>query len=469
MSTTRNNELERNMINWVKENDLISSGDTVVCGVSGGIDSMVLVKMLSTVKNKLGINVVAAHFNHHIRGEESDRDEQFVRDYCEANSIRCFVEQGDVLGRLTRTKESVEEAARVLRYEFFDNVCKQMENETGHTCKLATAHHANDNFETILMNMIRGTATGGLAGIPVKRDNIIRPLLWCTRANIEEYAKNAGIDHVEDSTNGCDDYLRNRIRHQFIPLFIAENPNVLEGMVRTASNVRCDSKFLNKKAHELVEKASVGLGLYNTTVFNTDKAIESRAVYQILQQYGYEASSKNIDDVIRCIHSKNKPSRVCLSGKIVVLAESDYLHITSSDEINATIPEVELPIGGSVFLKKQNLTASCSEVFAVEKIDKNPQKLIVNLSTIEGKLRIRSRKDGDKLKTPGGTKPIGKLLRSKGIPEYLRDSYPIIEDDNGIIGIPGISLDDSRKVEVGDFAVKISVMRGKEHEGWQEI
>ena len=205
--------MKKTVLSWIRENNMVNPGDTVICAVSGGVDSIVLLNIMCELRNELGIKVCAAHFNHHLRGEESDRDAEFTRLFCRGQfDVEYFEGNGDVLGRVKETGESVEEAARYLRYQFLENLIPG--------AKIATAHHANDNLETMLMNMIRGCGTQGICGIPPIRGNIIRPLLCMTREQIVEYATENRLGHVEDSTNNCDDYLRNRIRHNFIPLLI---------------------------------------------------------------------------------------------------------------------------------------------------------------------------------------------------------------------------------------------------------
>lgn len=451
-------QFENSFLSFIRENRLLVGGETVICAVSGGVDSMVLLYLLKKFSNELNIEVIAAHFNHLIRGAESDRDEEFVKDFCRDNNIPCYTAHGDVLSRAKRTGETVEEAARFLRYGFLHDMCYVTD---GDTHKIATAHHANDNFETILMNMLRGTATGGLAGIPIQRDNIIRPLLGLTRREITGYAFEMGIGHVEDSTNSCDDYLRNRIRHQFIPMFESENPNIIKSMVKTADAVRADSQYLNSLANELVDEARVGNEeRYNTAAFNKGYPIESRAVYQIIQRQHIEPSCKNIEDILKCIHSDKRPYTVVLPNGLAVVAEQDTFKVTQYSEISQTFDEFEIPLYGDVRDKGSNLTASVKIIPSVKYIDKDQNKLLVKLSTISGKLRIRSRVDGDKIKTVGGTKHIGKLLKSGNIPVSERDSYPIVVDDNGIVGVPGFCVDESRKVDIGDAAVEIIVTRG---------
>ena len=205
-----------NILRYLRENGLIDPGATLVCAVSGGKDSVCLLHVMLSLQKELSITVEAAHLNHQLRGAESDRDEAFVRNLCDSLGVRLTVSRADVLSRCKQTGESVEEAARVLRYQFFESLGKPV----------ATAHTQDDNLETVLLNLVRGTALRGLCGIPPKRGKIIRPMLCVSRAEVETYLEQHALSHVEDSTNASSLPLRNRLRHEVVPLLMRENPKL---------------------------------------------------------------------------------------------------------------------------------------------------------------------------------------------------------------------------------------------------
>ena len=202
---------------------MINKGDTVIAALSGGADSVALLYVLYSLKNELGFSLAACHVNHNLRGEESDGDERFVRRMCRFLDIPLYVASIKV-NDLRQKHDSLEECARRLRYEFFDSISRGK--------LIATAHTASDNCETILINMVRGTALSGICGIPVKRDNIIRPLLYNTRGDIERYCTENSLDYVTDSTNLSDDYTRNKIRHKVVPLLREINPALFGAISR---------------------------------------------------------------------------------------------------------------------------------------------------------------------------------------------------------------------------------------------
>ena len=200
------------LLKFIRQEDLVQPGDTVICAVSGGADSVAMLFAFYLLKQKLGINLEAAHFNHHLRGEESDRDERFVRDLCDRYDIALHVGGG----RVTAGKKGLEAAARDARYAFLKTL----------NGKVATAHTADDNAETVLMRLIRGTGLKGLGGIMPVQGNIIRPMLSITRREVEDFLSEWCLSHIEDSSNQSDAFLRNRIRHHVMPLLYQENPKI---------------------------------------------------------------------------------------------------------------------------------------------------------------------------------------------------------------------------------------------------
>ena len=189
---------------FLRQQNMVSPGDTVICAVSGGADSVALLFGLYLMKEKLEIRLEAAHFNHHLRGEESDRDERFVRDFCDRYEIPVYIGSGVV----TPGKKGLEAAARDARYAFLRSI----------PGKIATAHTADDNAETILLHLVRGTGLKGLGGIMPVNGNVIRPMLSVTREEVEAFLEEWCLPHIEDSSNDTDAFLRNRLRHHVMPL-----------------------------------------------------------------------------------------------------------------------------------------------------------------------------------------------------------------------------------------------------------
>ena len=215
----------------------LSPGSALVCAVSGGADSVALLHCLRALSEELGFSLTAAHFNHCLRGEESDGDEAFVRDLCGKWGIPLTVGRGDAAKRARETGESLEEAARALRHGFL----------SAQPGLIATAHNADDQVETVLINLLRGTGLKGLCGMEPQSGRIVRPLLTVTRVEILAYLQENGLSWREDSSNFEDDALRNRLRHHVIPLFRQENPSLAATVARSTAILRRDEAHLEAR------------------------------------------------------------------------------------------------------------------------------------------------------------------------------------------------------------------------------
>ena len=255
--------MQNKLLTFLREYDMVQPGDKVICAVSGGADSMALLWAMHLLKDKLQIQLQAAHFNHNLRGEESDRDEDFVVSFCENHGIPCHVGRGIV----EAGEKGLEAAARTARYAFLQTL----------PGKIATAHTADDNAETLLLHLIRGTGLKGLGGIAPVRDNLIRPMLTVTRQDVLEFLEAEGIPWVNDSSNETDAFTRNRIRHHVMPLLKAENPSLLENLSGTALRLRQDEEALDTQAE---------LTNYVTTLRNMPPAIQNRALRKLLLHFG---------------------------------------------------------------------------------------------------------------------------------------------------------------------------------------
>lgn len=438
--------------NWIEENNLINPGDTVICAVSGGVDSMVMLDTLTQLGAKASFTVVAAHFNHHIRGDESDRDERFVEAYCIEHDITLHKGHGDVLGRVMETGESVEEAARYLRYKFLQDTLDKIAPNG----KIATAHHANDNLETMLMKLIRGCGPTGICGIPPRRGNIIRPLLCVSRDEIVNYAKENGISNVEDSTNACDDYFRNRIRHNVIPLLVKESPYVLANSVALAYQLRQDDEYLNNKADEEIEKAN---GEYTTEWLNSfDNVIRTRIIKKMLERLDVEYSSNTIGYISNYLDGTHDNIRVALPNHKELVICKGHFKIAREELVETAEYEHDISNDGTYEVngvKFIRTTETC------DMVSTDPNDLMIKYETIKSGLVVRNRQVGDKIELPCGSKTVGRALRNKDVLNVNKASYPVIASDSGIIAIPGIGVTMNSRVKPGDKIIRIRVSIGE--------
>ena len=252
----RDNAVRDKILTAIKQYDMLSGCRCVTVALSGGADSVTLLHSLKMLQDELGIGLSACHVNHNLRGEESDGDEAYVRALCQELDVPLKVFSVDVSGSVEK-HQSVEERARELRYEAFASMSKELGS------KVATAHNACDNTETVLLNMLRGTGLKGLCGIPTVRDYLIRPLIFCTRDEIEEYCGENGLRYVTDSTNASTAYTRNKIRLELVPKLLEINPSLYEGIGRMTLALSEDSRFLEDMAKNALEGTRTGEGVYS--------------------------------------------------------------------------------------------------------------------------------------------------------------------------------------------------------------
>lgn len=286
------------MLDKVREKleSFMEDNSAIVVAVSGGADSVALLHALCSLKEETGLRIYACHINHNLRGEESDGDEQYVRSLCESLGVPLKVYSIDVRGN-AKKHESTEETARKLRYECFEKEAAEK------NALVATAHTASDNAETVIMNIIRGTGTKGLCGIPARRGYIIRPLLGCTREDIEEYCKSNSLRYVTDSTNLSDDYTRNKIRHNVIPLLSEFNPSLLTAFTRMTEAVTDDNAFIERFSEEMAAECYDGDGKYDSRKLSAlEKPVLRRIISRILKDSDIEPSALRIGQCEEIIH-----------------------------------------------------------------------------------------------------------------------------------------------------------------------
>ena len=245
----RIDKLEQKFLDTIKENNLINKGDVIVVGVSGGPDSITLLTCLNKYKDYLNIKIICAHINHLIR-KDSTEDEQFVENVCEKMGIKCYIKRAEVEKIAKEQKKGTEEVGRKIRYDFFDEVAKK-ENAN----KIAIAHNMNDNAETMLLNIIRGSGLTGLEGIqPEEYGKYIRPLINCKREEIEEYCIKYDLKPRIDSTNKENIYRRNIIRNKILPELKELNPNIVQSLSNLSKIVKVQNMHIKNEVENIYNK-----------------------------------------------------------------------------------------------------------------------------------------------------------------------------------------------------------------------
>lgn len=411
--------IENKILDAFKRFALLGGGKSVIVALSGGADSMALLFALNALKDKLGITLKAAHLNHQIRGQEAVRDEEFVKAQCKKLGIELVTESVDVPTVAKALSISTELAARRERYAFFERISKN--------AVIATAHSASDNLETVLFNLTRGSAIDGLCGIPPKRDKYIRPLILCTRSEVEDYCKANNIDYVVDSTNLCDDYTRNKIRHSVVPVLKEINPAVEAVVSNTSFHLREDASLLNDMSQEMLENLlGKDGGLEVSWIQSCEKSLATRVIKAFAEAgiEGADLGAVHIDSMYdNCVLKGTKTSlpkdfcAVVRKGKLYIEKDSSKIEFTEID--------VEI-------CKKND--------FSFEKPQKVNNLLLNNLldcDKIVGKLVKRTRQAGDsiRLRGRGCTKTLNKLFSENAVPVGMRDKLPILADDKGVVWV----------------------------------
>ncbi|MBR3973161.1 MAG: tRNA lysidine(34) synthetase TilS [Oscillospiraceae bacterium] len=380
---------------FVRRYDMIVPGDHIICAVSGGADSVALLFGLYLLKDKLKIQLSAAHFNHHLRDEESDRDEAFVRNFCDGYQIPLFVGSGNVVAG----KKGLEAAARDARYAFLRSL----------PGKIATAHTADDNAETVLLHLVRGTGLKGLGAIAPVNGSVIRPMLAVTRQDVEDFMAEYYLPHITDSSNETDGFLRNRLRHHVMPLLTAENPRLAENLSAMALRLRQDEQALSDLA------AFEGAPRIEQ-LRAMPAAVRARALERFLKESGVrEPEAAHIQQAEALTFSDNPSAEGHFPGGITITR--NYGILEKKEEPVQTACELICSAAEDII--------NTADTFTVQ---------------AQGTIYVRSRQAGDTIRLSGGTKSVKKLFIDKKIPAAQRPLIPIVCDDLGILAIGGIGV-----------------------------
>lgn len=323
--------LEEVVLETINKNNLIENGDSIVVGVSGGPDSITLLDILIKLQKQIKFNIVVAHINHMIR-IDADDDQKYVEDYCKKSNIPFYVRREKVEILAKNQKIGTEEAGRNLRYEFFNEVLQKTKSN-----KIATAHTKNDNVETVLMNIIRGSGTKGLTGIEVIRDNkYIRPLLEINRNEIEEYCEKNNLAPRIDSTNMENIYTRNKIRNLLIPYIQKEfNPNIIEAIDKLSNILKEENKYfesITKKvyAETLIQETKNEIILDLKKFNELEIVIKNRIVlYTINRLFGSSSGIEKIhlQDIIKLCNNNIGNKYLIPNKKVKILIKNKKIFI----------------------------------------------------------------------------------------------------------------------------------------------
>ncbi|MCM3006925.1 tRNA lysidine(34) synthetase TilS [Priestia koreensis] len=432
---------------FIKKHTLFSPNSTVIVGVSGGPDSLALLHFLNEESERRGLTLIAAHVDHMFRGKESEDDLKFVEAFCRSIDIRCESIQIDVTAYQQKKKLTSQVAARECRYNFFADMMEKYNADT-----LALAHHGDDQVETILMKLTRGSTMNGYAGIqakrPFHRGEIVRPLLSVTKQDLIKYCENVGLEPRLDPSNEKTTYTRNRFRHYILPHLKAENPEVHERFQAFSENLSEDQKYLEEltvaEMNTVMKKKGDQGILIDIEEFQKKRKPLQRRGIQLILNYLYTEipptlSSANVGDLLALFKSDHPSGRLHLPGGLQAIRSYNECLLTFEEKkdqsysYHLTVPgQLTLPNGRKLICSIHNqhpIAVKGNDIFLLDE------------RYIGETLTIRSRNLGDKLKIKGmkGTKKVKDIFIDAKVPLSERSVWPIVEDRDGtILWIPGL-------------------------------
>jgi tRNA(Ile)-lysidine synthase len=417
---------------YIDEKHLLNPLSTVVVGVSGGMDSMTLLDILTS----LNYRCIVAHCNFHLRGEESDRDAEFVKNWCKNINAEFTSIDFDTQEYARSKKISIEMAARELRYEWFEIVRQQYGADA-----IAVAHHCDDAAETVLLNLLRGTGIRGLTGISPKKGNIVRPLLCVSRNEIDEYLKERNIPNVMDSTNRDDAITRNYLRLNVIPMLEKLNPSAKNAIFRTSQNI-AEAYYIYENAIEtLIKEVMIGEKISIEKLKNTPSPIS--VLFEILAPLGFNSSV--VEDIIDNLNSSS--GKVFLSKQYRIIKDRQFLLLSKIPDANNFDSEILIYEGTNEILSPIHLKINVVNKNAIN-VNKAGRFLFSDAEKVHFPLKLRKWKDGDWFVPFGmkGRKKLSDYFTDCKFDLLEKENQWILESDGQIIWIVGKRNDERFKV-----------------------
>ncbi|MBW4828004.1 MAG: tRNA lysidine(34) synthetase TilS [Clostridiaceae bacterium] len=446
--------LKEQMLSTIERHSLINKGDNILIGLSGGPDSMALLYGLLEIQNQKSFSIYIAHVNHGVRGEEANKDEKFVEGLSKKLNLPYYSIRIDMEGYAKKHKMSSEEAGRKLRYDFFRDTLSNIGGG-----KIAVAHNKNDQAETLIMRMLRGTGIDGLKGMEYKTEDIIRPLLDISRTEIEEYIEINNIETRLDKTNLVPIYNRNKIRLEVIP-YIKENfnPNIIDTLWRTSKIMSYDSSFLNEYTSKIYRnlmksKKKNSIILHRKKFSKEHTAIKQRIVRQAIYDLTNNLqgiTSKHILDIVELFDRGDTGKSIDLINNIVAETSYDDLIIKMGNKEDNVAFNYDISFEKTIYIKETNCFIE-ARVVPREKVEINFKDRFIkyfDYDKIEDGLHLRNRKAGDKFVPLGmnGMKKLKDLFIDEKIPLNQRDTIPILTDGKNIIWVVGFRVSEDYKI-----------------------
>ena len=415
---------------YITSNHLINKGDRILVALSGGVDSMVLAELL----RRCGYDITFAHCNFHLRGKESDGDEQFVREYSERVGVKLFVRQFDTMEYVETQKVSVEMAARELRYAWFND----MINASGQL--LALAHHADDQIETFFINLMRGSGIKGLKAMQPRNGLYIRPLLWASREEIRQFAIENGIQWREDSTNNDTVYLRNKIRHDLMPVFDSIKPEAREKILESVNHLASENQLYRELLKEKLSQIETVDGVLHRidkqqfACKDAERHVPT-LLFEWLRDFGFSFSQ--CESILASLDSE--PGKEFYSANYQLVIEKDTIDIFPIELTD------NLLTPGLSYSKQPVRTTHALSLLITD----NPNIAQLDFDKLKFPLRVRHWWHGDRFHPLGlkGTKLVSDFFNDNGFTTFQKRNTQIITDSEGeIVWIVGHRIDDRFKI-----------------------
>lgn len=440
----------------IEKYKMISPGDSVLAGVSGGPDSVALLHLLNRLKEELKFSLFAAHLNHMFRGEEADSDARLVKNLAGQWQLPFLTERFDVPEYLKKSGLSPQQGAREVRYRFFEENAARLGAN-----RVALGHHADDQAETVLMNLVRGAGIAGLSGIPPAREGVyIRPLLNARRKEIELYCHTVGIPYRLDCSNQKKVYLRNRVRLELIPLLEEKyNPAVVDSLNRLASIVRDEDEYLEGHARNalkdiLISREEGKITLSIERMDHYPAAIKRRvirAAYRELAGHGRPPAFEHVDRVLEMGLGGSYRGTIELPGGILLIKRyrlMEMINIKSPPPVTDYLYTLKVPGFTGIPEISRGILAEILEAEAADPHRLPSEEALLDLDRLDGPLYVRRRRDGDVFSPLGmaGKIKLKKFFIGLKVPREQRDAIPIVTCGNDIVWVAGFRPGEPWKV-----------------------
>lgn len=442
------------VLKTIKDNNMICKGDKIVVGVSGGPDSICMLDTLIKLKEMFSLKLYVVHINHMLRGEAADKDQNFVSSFCKKNNISCYIFKEDIKALRKKLGVTEEEAGRIIRYKCFNEVLEKVSGD-----KIAVGQNMDDQAETFIMRLMRGSGLEGLSGIEYFREGrIIRPLLDITRKEIEEYCEKNKLNPCIDKTNNEEIYTRNKIRLGLIP-YIEDNfnKNIKETIWRTAGILREDNEFINSIVDNRINNmcfldkniVKIDKDEYNKLHITLKKRIIKRCIANL--KVTKDIETIHIDNIIRLISKNKTGSKIDLPHSINVAIDYDTINIYKGKLETINNFEYKVSIGDRVYVKELNSFILSKKIDTLELKELGADSSIkyFDFDKIQKDIVVRNRRKGDRFTPLGmkGTKKLKDFFIDNKVPREIRERTPLLCIGNEVIWIIGHRISEKYKIE----------------------